>query len=71
MRINATKRLEVIVTEPGRLYEQLNSAEAALQQAAVSHRQSGILVTRHHPGHYTLTLSNKVPFGELREQILA
>jgi len=70
MRSQATKPLEVLVTEPGRLYE-FDDAEAMLRQVAVPHCYSGILVTRHHPGRYTLALSDKVPFGETREQILS
>ena len=30
-----------------------------------------VLVTRHDPGRYTLALSDMVPFGQTREQILA
>ncbi|AMM34500.1 hypothetical protein SA2016_3843 [Sinomonas atrocyanea] len=63
--------LEVVVAEPGRLQELLDEAEAVLRQAAMYQRSCGILVTRHNPGRYTLALSDAVPFGETREQILA
>lgn len=66
-----TDCLEVVVTEPGRLYELLDDAEAALRQVARPHCYSGILVTRHTPSRYTLALSDAVPYGETREQILS
>ena len=71
MHSQATKHLEVLVTEPGRLYELLDDAEAALRQVATSHCYSGILVTRHDPSRYTLALSDTVPYGETREQLLS
>ena len=67
----AAEHLEVFVTEPGRLHELLDDAEGVLRQAAMCRRSAGILVTRHAPGRYTLALSDEVPFGETREQILA
>ncbi|MBT8163722.1 MULTISPECIES: hypothetical protein [Arthrobacter] len=71
MRSQVTEQLEVRVTEPSRLYELLDGAEAMLRQVAMPERYAGILVTRHEPGRYTLALSNTVPFGETREQILS
>jgi hypothetical protein len=68
---HSAAHLEVLVTEPGRLHELLDDAEAVLRQTAIRQRASGILVTRHDPGRYTLALSDTVPFGETREQILA
>jgi hypothetical protein len=35
---------------------------------AVRTRKHGILVTRLNPGHYTVSLSDSVPFGLTREQ---
>lgn len=67
----STEHLEVLVTEPGRLYELLDHAEAELREIALPQRCAGILVTRHDPRRYTLTLSDTVPFGETREQILS
>lgn len=63
--------LEVLVTDPGRLHELLDHAESELRQVALSQRCAGILVTRHDPRRYTLALSDTVPFGETREQILS
>lgn len=71
MHSQATEHLEVLVTEPARLYELLDDAEAMLRQVATPRRFAGILVTRHNPGRYSLTLSDTVPFGETREQILS
>ncbi|MDN4646486.1 hypothetical protein [Arthrobacter sp. PsM3] len=71
MRSQATHKLEVVVTEPGRLYELLDDAESALRQVAMPHCYAGILVTRHDPSRYTLALSDAVPYGETREQILS
>ncbi len=71
MRSHAIERLEVLITEPGRLHEILNDAEAGLRQAAMAQRCAGILVTRHNAGRYTLELSDTVPFGETWEQTLS
>ena len=71
MRSQATEQLEVLVTEPRRLYELLDDAETMLRQIAMPQRFAGILVTRHNPHRYTLALSDSVPFGETREQILS
>ncbi|WP_257614012.1 hypothetical protein [Arthrobacter sp. 31Y] len=57
------------MTEPHRIDELLDEAEAMLRQT--SQRVAGILMTRHEPGRYTLTLSDSVPFGETREQIVS
>ncbi len=65
----AGEHVEVIVTEPHRIDELLDEAEAMLRQT--SQRVAGILMTRHEPGRYTLTLSDSVPFGETREQIVS
>lgn len=69
MGSQTVEHLEVLVTDSGRLYELLDDAEAALRQTP--QRLAGILVTRHDPGRYTLMLSDTVPFGETREQILS
>jgi hypothetical protein len=65
------EHLEIVVTEPGRLYELLDDAEVMLRRQAVPECLAGILVTRHSPGRYTLALSDTVPFGETREQVLS
>ncbi|WP_159708894.1 hypothetical protein [Arthrobacter sp. 18067] len=65
----ANEQVDVMVSEPGRVNELLDEAEAVLRQTP--QRFAGILVTRHEPGRYTLALSDAVPFGETREQILS
>ena len=65
-----TKQLEVVATEPDQLQELLEDAEATLRQSAICQQSAGILVTRHNHGRYTLTLSDSVPFGETREDVL-
>lgn len=65
------EHLEVRVTDPSRLHELLDHAEAELRQVALSVGCAGILVTRHNPRRYTIALSDAVPFGETREQILS
>lgn len=70
MPSRAAQHLEVLVTEPGRLHELLNDAEAVLRELAMCQGSAGILVTRHAPGRFTLALSEAVPFGETRERIL-
>ena len=71
MHNQATEHLEVLVTDPGRLHELLDDAESVLRQLALPQKTKGILVTRHDPGRYTLSLSDMVPFGETREQKLS
>jgi hypothetical protein len=69
MSSQATEYVEVLVNDPVRLYELLDDAEALLRRAP--QQFAGILVTRHDPGRYTLTLSDTVPFGETRELALS
>ena len=69
MHSQAPEYVEVFVNDPVRLYELLDDAEAVLRRTP--QRFAGILVTRHDPGRYTLTLSDTVPFGETRELILS
>jgi hypothetical protein len=71
MLSQTVEHLEVLVTDPGRLYELLDHAESELRQVALPQRCAGILVTRHDARRYTLALSDTVPFGETREQILS
>lgn len=71
MPSHTTEHVEVLVTDPGRLYDLLDDAEAELRQLASPECCAGIIVTRHHPGRYTLMLSAAVPFGETREQMLS
>lgn len=60
--------LEVKVDTALHLEERLNAAVRNLQDVAIRTRRHGIRVTRLNPGHYTVSLSDKVPFGITREQ---
>ncbi|PYI64262.1 hypothetical protein CVV68_22370 [Arthrobacter livingstonensis] len=71
MRSQTTESLELLITEPGQLYELLDDAEAKLQRVAMAQRCAGILVTRHGPSRYSLALSDTVPFGETWEHTLS
>ena len=71
MRSQTIEQLEVLVPTRDQLHDLLNNAESALRQVAMVQRSAGILVTRHHPGRYTLSLNDTVPFGETWEQSLS
>ena len=68
MPTHTTNQLEIHVTDPARLHDLLTDAEHTLRQTPQHH--AGILVTRHTPHRYTLTLCDTVPFGETHEQTL-
>jgi hypothetical protein len=68
MNSASAELLEVKVDTARQLEERLNAAVRDLQDVAARTRPRGILVTRINPGHYTVSLSDKVPFGVTREQ---
>ncbi|WP_413249060.1 hypothetical protein [Sinomonas flava] len=70
MLSQAPESLEVLLTDSGHLNELLDNAEATLRQVAMQQRCAGILVTRHNPARYTLTLTESVPYGETHERTL-
>lgn len=49
----------------------LDDAVATLIESAAKDAACGILVTRLHPGRYTVALDESVPFGETYENIAA
>jgi len=49
----------------------LEEAVAELIEVAAQEAACGILVTRLHPGRYTVALDESVPFGETYESIAA
>jgi hypothetical protein len=53
------------------VHDGLDSAVAALIETAGKDATCGILVTRLHPGRYTVALDDSVPFGETYENIAA
>lgn len=71
MQTQTIEAVEVLVPTPAQLDDLLNEAEAMLRQVAMAHRSTGIMVTRHHPGRYTLSLDHAVPYGETWEQSLS
>ncbi|MDQ0680304.1 hypothetical protein QFZ30_003686 [Arthrobacter pascens] len=53
------------------MHEGLDNAVATLIETAAKEAACGILVTRLHPGRYTVALDESVPFGETYENIAA
>ena len=53
------------------MHEGLDNAVATLIETAAKDAACGILVTRLHPGRYTVALDESVPFGETYENIAA
>lgn len=64
-----TECIEVRVDSAGELEGRLNSAVEDLQVIATRNRTHGILVTRLNPGHFSVSLTDQVPFGLTRELI--
>lgn len=64
------KTIDIQVNERHILDERLDAAVKCLQEAAMLTGTHGIMVTRNRPGSYTATLSDQVPFGMTRENIL-
>jgi hypothetical protein len=67
---STTKTIDIQVNERHILDERLDAAVECLQEAAMLTGTHGIMVTRNRPGSYTATLSDQVPFGMTRENIL-
>ncbi|MDN4645995.1 hypothetical protein QCD75_18655 [Arthrobacter sp. PsM3] len=59
--------IDIHVSSHSVLDERLEVAVSQLQGVAMLSKSHGILVTRHGPGHYTASLSDRVPFGMTRE----
>lgn len=47
--------------------QRLNGAVDKMVEVALRHRTHGVLVTRHGHGHFTVMLSDTVPFGYTAE----
>jgi hypothetical protein len=60
---------EVRVSSADEVEDRLNSAVKDLQVIATRSGTQGILVTRLNPGHFSVSLSDQVPFGLTRELI--
>jgi hypothetical protein len=67
--VNIAVRTVILDSDsPQELQERLAAAEACLQRIAAVSATRGILVTRHAADHYTLELSDAVPYGLTREK---
>jgi hypothetical protein len=62
--------IDLHVSTADELHEGLDNAVATLIETA-KEASCGILVTRLHPGRYTVALDESVPFGETYEAIAA
>lgn len=61
----------VTADEPQLIAERLDAAEKLAQERALRAGSHGILVTRHGPTSFTVTLSADVPYGITQECDLA
>jgi hypothetical protein len=67
--LNRTINLQF--SHAGEVHAGLEEAVAELIEVAAKDAACGILVTRMHPGRYTVALDESVPFGETYEAIAA
>jgi hypothetical protein len=63
MPVEAAPCIEVTVDNRASIDHCLNTADERMIDVALQHRTHGILVTCHHEGHFTVGLSETVPFG--------
>jgi spore coat protein U-like protein len=68
MHPNTIEIITVRTENPAELHDQLDQGEKLLQVAAAASATQGILITCHDPSHYTLRLSDDVPFGITRSR---
>jgi hypothetical protein len=61
----------VMADGPQLIAERLDAAEKLARERALSAGRHGILVTRHGPTSFTVTLSPDVPYGITQERDLA
>jgi hypothetical protein len=59
--------LEICATDRASLERDLNEAELLVRQEAMKARNGGVLITRLSGSHFTVALSDSVPFGLTRE----
>lgn len=65
--VEAPPCISVTVGDRASMDHCLNAAVERMIEAALRHRSHGILVTRYHDGHFTVGLSESVPFGYTEE----
>ena len=67
----ALRSIDLEFSTAGDVHTGLEEAVAELIEVAAQDATCGILVTRLHPGRYTVALDESVPFGETYEAIAA
>ena len=67
----ALPSIDLEFSSAGDVHAGLEEAVAELIEVASKDASCGILVTRLHPGRYTVALDESVPFGETYEAIAA
>lgn len=69
--VPAARSIDLEFSTADEVHAGLEEAVAELIEVAAQEASCGILVTRLHPGRYTVALDNSVPFGETYEAIAA
>ncbi len=67
----ATRSIDLEFSSAREVHAGLEEAVSELIEVAAKDAGCGILVTRLHPGRYTVALDQSVPFGETYEAIAA
>ncbi|MHC6593776.1 hypothetical protein [Arthrobacter sp. C152] len=67
----AARSISLEFSSASEVHAGLEGAVAELIEVAAKEAACGILVTRIHPGRYTVALDESVPFGETYESIAA
>lgn len=67
LAIEAEGTFRITGDTPAAIDEELNAACEAARAHAVREGRNGLLVTRHGPDHYTVSISSNVPYGQTRE----
>ena len=65
------RTIDLKFSTAGEMHAGLEEAVAGLIEVAAQNASCGILVTRLHPGRYSVALDESVPFGETYEAIAA
>jgi hypothetical protein len=67
----ASRSIDLEFSSASEVHAGLEEAVAELIEVAAKDAACGILVTRLHPGRYTVALDESVPFGETYEAFAA
>ncbi|TLM83332.1 hypothetical protein FDW83_10205 [Pseudarthrobacter sp. NamE2] len=62
-------RLTIFATTRAEAEEKLNSSVQQLRDVAMQNPTRGILVTKRGAGHFTVELSDQVPYGQTWESV--